>query len=133
MPRSATAATQPPASTCSPMRARRSCSTPPRYKHVPLLQGQVREAFRNNVLGTEVVAEAADRIGVGSFVLISTDKAVNPTSVMGACKRVAEIFCQNFAASRATAFHYGAVRQRARFGRHRSCRCFANRFARAVR
>ncbi|MEO7433794.1 MAG: nucleoside-diphosphate sugar epimerase/dehydratase [Dokdonella sp.] len=67
------------------------------YKHVPLLQGQVREAFRNNVLGTRVVAEAADRHGAESFVLISTDKAVNPTSVMGACKRVAEIFCQNFA------------------------------------
>jgi FlaA1/EpsC-like NDP-sugar epimerase len=67
------------------------------YKHVPLLQGQVREAFRNNVLGTRVVAEAADRHGADSFVLISTDKAVNPTSVMGACKRVAEIFCQNFA------------------------------------
>ncbi len=74
------------------------------YKHVPLLQGQLREAFRNNVLGTRVVAEAADRHGVGSFVLISTDKAVNPTSVMGACKRVAEIFCQNFAARSATRF-----------------------------
>jgi len=74
------------------------------YKHVPLLQGQVREAFRNNVLGTQVVAEAADRHGAGSFVLISTDKAVNPTSVMGACKRVAELFCQNFAAQSHTRF-----------------------------
>ena len=74
------------------------------YKHVPLLQGQVREAFRNNVLGTQVVAEAADRFGAGSFVLISTDKAVNPTSVMGACKRVAELFCQNFASQSRTRF-----------------------------
>jgi len=74
------------------------------YKHVPLLQAQMREAFRNNVLGTEVVAEAADRHGVGSFVLISTDKAVNPTSVMGACKRVAELFCQNFASQSDTRF-----------------------------
>lgn len=74
------------------------------YKHVPLLQGQVREAFRNNVLGTQVVAEAADRHGAHSFVLISTDKAVNPTSVMGACKRVAELFCQNFAAQSRTRF-----------------------------
>ena len=74
------------------------------YKHVPLLQNQVREAFRNNVLGTQVVAQAADRHRVGSFVLISTDKAVNPSSVMGACKRVAEIFCQNFAARSATRF-----------------------------
>jgi FlaA1/EpsC-like NDP-sugar epimerase len=74
------------------------------YKHVPLLQGQIREAFRNNVLGTKVMAEAADRSGVESFVLISTDKAVNPTSVMGACKRVAEIFCQNFAQHSQTRF-----------------------------
>jgi FlaA1/EpsC-like NDP-sugar epimerase len=74
------------------------------YKHVPLLQNLVREAFRNNVLGTQVVAQTADRHGVGCFVLISTDKAVNPTSVMGACKRVAEIFCQNFAAKSATRF-----------------------------
>jgi FlaA1/EpsC-like NDP-sugar epimerase len=74
------------------------------FKHVPLLQTQVREAFRNNVLGTQVTAQAADRFGVGSFVLISTDKAVNPTSVMGACKRAAEIFCQNFAAKSATRF-----------------------------
>lgn len=74
------------------------------YKHVPLLQGQIREAFRNNVLATQVVAEAADRHGAGSFVLISTDKAVNPSSVMGACKRVAELFCQNFAAHSHTRF-----------------------------
>ncbi len=74
------------------------------FKHVPLLQNQVREAFRNNVLGTQIVAQAADRHGVGCFVLISTDKAVNPTSVMGACKRAAEIFCQNFAGQSATRF-----------------------------
>ncbi len=74
------------------------------YKHVPLLQTQLREAFRNNVLGTQVVAQVADKHGVGSFVLISTDKAVNPSSVMGACKRVAEIFCQNLAGRSATRF-----------------------------
>ena len=74
------------------------------YKHVPLLQGQVREAFRNNVLGTRALADAADRHGVESFVLISTDKAVNPTSVMGACKRVAEIYCQNLAQRSRTRF-----------------------------
>lgn len=65
------------------------------YKHVPLLQKQQREAFRNNVLGTMRVAEAADRFNVGTFVLISTDKAVNPSNIMGATKRVAEIYCQN--------------------------------------
>ena len=74
------------------------------YKHVPLLQGQIREAFRNNVLGTRAVAEAADRHGADSFVLISTDKAVNPTSVMGACKRIAELFCQTFARESKTRF-----------------------------
>ncbi|MEO8011019.1 MAG: nucleoside-diphosphate sugar epimerase/dehydratase [Dokdonella sp.] len=74
------------------------------YKHVPLLQDQVREAFRNNVLGTKVVAEAADRHGVECFVLISTDKAVNPSSIMGACKRSAEIYCQSFAAQSRTRF-----------------------------
>ena len=74
------------------------------YKHVPLLQEQLREAFRNNVLGTHTVAEAADRHGVECFVLISTDKAVNPSSIMGACKRAAEIYCQNFAAQSATRF-----------------------------
>jgi FlaA1/EpsC-like NDP-sugar epimerase len=74
------------------------------YKHVPLLQTQVREAFRNNVIGTQTIARAADRHSVACFVLISTDKAVNPSSVMGACKRVAEIYCQNFSARSSTRF-----------------------------
>jgi FlaA1/EpsC-like NDP-sugar epimerase len=74
------------------------------YKHVPLLQGQLREAFRNNVLGTAVVAAAVDRQAVDCLVLISTDKAVNPASVMGACKRIAEMYCQNFATRSRTRF-----------------------------
>ncbi len=65
------------------------------YKQVPILEGQVREAVHNNILGTQVVAEAAVATGVGKFVLISTDKAVNPESIMGATKRAAEVFCQN--------------------------------------
>ncbi|MGB5851710.1 MAG: nucleoside-diphosphate sugar epimerase/dehydratase [Rhodanobacter sp.] len=74
------------------------------YKHVPMLQGQLRAAFCNNVLGTRTVADAACAVGVACFVLISTDKAVNPTSVMGACKRVAEIYCQNLDAHADTRF-----------------------------
>ncbi|MFN9739308.1 MAG: polysaccharide biosynthesis protein [Pseudomonadota bacterium] len=74
------------------------------YKHVPLLEGQVREAFRNNVLGTQAIAAAADRHGAGVFVLISSDKAVNPVNVMGATKRAAEMYCQNLAAQSRTRF-----------------------------
>ncbi|MCG6872565.1 MAG: polysaccharide biosynthesis protein [Gammaproteobacteria bacterium] len=65
------------------------------YKHVPLLQQQVREAVRNNVLGTRRVARTASESGCQAFVLISTDKAVNPGNLMGATKRIAEIYCQN--------------------------------------
>ena len=74
------------------------------YKHVPLLEGQVREAIKNNALGTKVVADLAHQYKVENFVLISTDKAVNPSSLMGACKRVAEIYCQQMAASSDTKY-----------------------------
>lgn len=67
------------------------------YKHVPLLEGQVREAIKNNALGTRIVADLAHAYKVEKFVLISSDKAVNPSSLMGACKRVAEIYCQQLA------------------------------------
>ena len=64
------------------------------HKHVPLMEGNPCEAVKNNVLGTRVVAEAARRHRVDRFVLISTDKAANPSSVMGATKRVAELLVQ---------------------------------------
>ena len=64
------------------------------HKHVPLMEANPEEAIKNNVMGTYHVARAADSYGAKKFVLISTDKAVNPTSVMGASKRVAEMFIQ---------------------------------------
>jgi len=64
------------------------------HKHVPLMEANVCEAVKNNVRGTRVIAESALRFGVDRFILISTDKAVNPSSVMGATKRVAELLVQ---------------------------------------
>jgi len=74
------------------------------YKHVPLLEEQVRAAVQNNVLGTCIVAEASVQAHVEKFILISTDKAVNPTNIMGTTKRVAEIYCQNLNMRVATQF-----------------------------
>jgi len=64
------------------------------YKHVPVLEAQLREGVRNNVLATETVAREASAAGVQTFVLISTDKAVDPGNVLGASKRLAEMTCQ---------------------------------------
>ncbi|MGG2066220.1 polysaccharide biosynthesis protein [Bacillus sp. S14(2024)] len=65
------------------------------HKHVPLMERNPEEAVKNNVIGTKNVAEAADMFKVNTFVMVSTDKAVNPTSVMGAAKRVAEMIVQH--------------------------------------
>ncbi|MCY7376438.1 MAG: polysaccharide biosynthesis protein [Pyrinomonadaceae bacterium] len=78
------------------------------HKHVPLMETNPTEAIKNNVLATKLIGELAGKSGVKDFVLISTDKAVNPTSVMGASKRVAEIVLQNL--NRIYPTNYVAVR-----------------------
>jgi FlaA1/EpsC-like NDP-sugar epimerase len=78
------------------------------HKHVPLMEHNVEEAFANNVLGSQTVLAAAEGNGVERFVLISTDKAVNPSSAMGATKRIAEMLVQCSAAR--TGRQYVAVR-----------------------
>jgi FlaA1/EpsC-like NDP-sugar epimerase len=74
------------------------------YKHVPMLEAQLRETIKNNTVGTMVTADAAVRTGVERFILISTDKAVNPTSMMGVSKRLAEMVAQLNNAESKTAF-----------------------------
>ncbi|WP_110943360.1 polysaccharide biosynthesis protein [Virgibacillus senegalensis] len=74
------------------------------HKHVPLMEHNPHEAVKNNVIGTKNVSEAADTFGVNTFVLVSTDKAVNPTNVMGATKRLAEMVVQDMAQRSNTKF-----------------------------
>ncbi|MCF3942631.1 polysaccharide biosynthesis protein [Oceanobacillus alkalisoli] len=74
------------------------------HKHVPLMEYNPHEAVKNNIIGTKNVAEAADKFYVRTFVLVSTDKAVNPTNVMGASKRIAEMVVQHLAKKSDTKF-----------------------------
>jgi FlaA1/EpsC-like NDP-sugar epimerase len=78
------------------------------HKHVPLMERNAEEAVTNNVMGTRNVIEVAEQSGVGHFVLISTDKAVNPANIMGAAKRIAELMVQD--AARRTGRNFVAVR-----------------------
>jgi FlaA1/EpsC-like NDP-sugar epimerase len=74
------------------------------YKHVPMLESQIRVAVFNNILGTYTVAQLSHTYNVEKFILISTDKAVNPTNIMGATKRAAEVICQSLNDHSSTAF-----------------------------
>lgn len=74
------------------------------HKHVPLVESNVGESIVNNIKGTKVVADLADKYNVERFVMVSTDKSVNPTSMMGATKQIAERYCQSLAATSKTKF-----------------------------
>jgi FlaA1/EpsC-like NDP-sugar epimerase len=78
------------------------------HKHVPLMELNAGEAIKNNIVGTQVVADAADNYGTTNFVMISTDKAVNPTSIMGSSKRIAEMYVQDLSTTSKT--HFVTVR-----------------------
>ena len=74
------------------------------HKHVPLMEINACEAIKNNIAGTQIVADAADSCGATNFVMISTDKAVNPTSIMGSSKRIAEMYIQDLSRTSETQF-----------------------------
>ena len=86
------------------------------YKQVPFMELFPEEAVKNNIFGTRALVELADRLGVNCFVMISTDKAVRPSSVMGATKRVAEILVQCFARQVESVVYHCAFWQCPRFG-----------------
>ncbi len=78
------------------------------HKHVPLMELNPRESIKNNIVGTQTVANASDNYGTTNFVMISTDKAVNPTSLMGSSKRIAEMYIQDL--NRTSKTHFVTVR-----------------------